>query len=150
MLINPNLMTITKLSVEPLDSTHNYKVIDLPDNLEVGKKYVISCYSKYSTGDSGTFIIADKTKGNKKDDWCFCKDGVINKKSFIYNPDKTSQILFYAGHPTRTNNIFALYSMIKLEEEQATLYLPNENTLETPKRQYFIGGGYFKEVYPIS
>ena len=38
---------------------------------------------------------------------------------------------------------------IKWELGEATPYIPNENTVETAKRQYFIGGGTFKEVYPI-
>ena len=39
---------------------------------------------------------------------------------------------------------------IKLEEgDKATPYIPHKNTIETAKRQYFIGGGDFKEVYPL-
>ena len=40
---------------------------------------------------------------------------------------------------------------IKLEEgDKATPYIPRKDTIERAKRQYFIGGGDFKEVYPIS
>lgn len=40
---------------------------------------------------------------------------------------------------------------IKLEEgDKATPYIPHENTIETAKRQHFIGGGTFKEIFPIS
>ena len=41
------------------------------------------------------------------------------------------------------------YNKIKLEKDTVTPYIPNENSIETAKRQYFIGGGNFKEVYPL-
>ncbi|WP_276862956.1 hypothetical protein [Anaerococcus tetradius] len=42
------------------------------------------------------------------------------------------------------------FTEIKLEKDKVTPYIPHENSIETAKRPYFIGGGYFKEVYPIS
>ena len=42
-----------------------------------------------------------------------------------------------------------IYALGIYKDFPSEIYVPNKNNLETAKRQYFIGGGTFKEVYPI-
>lgn len=149
MLINPNLLTTHKVKIGAEDHTHNFRIIDLPTNLVEGKRYTISCNCQFSKGGEGSLIIADFKNVSRISNRVIFKENTINEFAFVYKPDITNRILLYAGVVGYTNNIEAIYYNLKLEEGDSTLYTPHETTLETAKRQYFIGGGYFKEVYPI-
>lgn len=65
----------------------------------------------------------------------------IGRKDEAYN-----QVQLRVYH---NDEVIFRFTEIKLEKDEITPYVPNENTIETAKRQYFIGGGYFKEVYPL-
>lgn len=65
----------------------------------------------------------------------------IGRKDSAYN-----QVQLRVYHD---DEVIFRFTEIKLEKDAITPYIPNEHTLETAKRQYFIGGGTFKEVYPI-
>lgn len=68
--------------------------------------------------------------------------------TFKYRSDIKS-IWAYSNIGNRPR-VKAIYSKIKIEKgKEKTPYIPSINTIETAKRQYFIGGGTFKEVYPI-
>ena len=69
----------------------------------------------------------------------------VLKNSFVASAD-TNQFRFTTSH---TGRMGVRCVGIKWELGEATPYIPNESNIETAKRQYFIGGGYFKEVYPI-
>lgn len=151
MLINPNLLTTHKVKIGAEDHTHNFRIIDLPTNLVEGKRYTISCSCQFSKGGEGSLIIADFKNMSPTSNRAIFKEDTINEFIFVYKPDRTNRILLYAGVAGYTNNIEGLYYNLKLEEgDKATPYIPHENTIETAKCQYFIGGGTFKEIFPIS
>ncbi len=151
MLINSNLLTTNKVKIGAADHTHNFKIIDLPINLVEGKKYTISCNCQFSKGGEGSLIIADFKNMSPTSNRAIFKEDTINEFSFVYKPDRTNRILLYAGVAGYTNNIEGLYYNLKLEEgDKATPYIPNENTIETAKRQHFIGGGVRSKRYSQS
>lgn len=88
------------------------------------------------TGLQGVFRVFSLNPGESR----------IYKDSFIVNPDK-NQFRFTAS---QTGRMGVRCVGIKWElGDKVTPYIPNENTIEMSKRQYFIGGGTFKEVFPI-
>ena len=79
-------------------------------------------------------ILISKTGVNKIENIGIQSKGTNQAQIRLYNDD---EVVFR-------------FTEIKVEKDEVTPYIPNENNIETAKRQYFIGGGYFKEVYPIS
>ena len=159
MLINPNLYEgKTTLEYDGKGKPwYNGVFIPVP-TLEEGEFYTLSCdinrynyedtslyrsvnvgptradgstiYEKeygytYTDISSNKIIYTFKYRADIKSIWAFCNDGAKPK-------------------------VKAVYSKIKLEKgKEKTQYVPNETTLETAKRPYFIGGGVFQEVYPL-
>ena len=150
MLVKHNLMKINKVKISAIDTTHNSEELYVPEGLEEGKEYTFSCFCKYDGSDSGTILLADDIGAASLVNWYQTKNGLNNEFTFIYNKEKHKKFFIYAGVARYTNNVSAYIYNIKLEEgTEATPFIPHENTLKTAKRQYFIGGGYFNEVYPI-
>ena len=141
MLINPNLIKINKIKISAADHTHNFDYIFVPDGLEEGKEYTFSCFSKYDGSNSGTILLADDRNAAALSNWYETKNESNNEFTFIYNKERHKKFLIYAGVASRTNNVSAYIYDIKLEMGKATPFIPHENTIETAKRQYFIGGG---------
>ena len=159
MLINPNLYQgKTTLEYTGGDRESNNGVfIDVPTLID-GETYTLSCnLDRVSLDGQNLDKIIDigPTLANRR---------IIYDKPYGYTrTDISSNVMVYTfkyipeikyiwafANDSRKPKVKAIYSNIKLEKgEEKTLYIPNKNTLETAKRQYFIGGGYFKEVYPI-
>ena len=149
MIINENLLSTNIARIDAKDETHRYIPISVPEGLEEGKEYTFSCFCKYNGSDSGTILLADGKGIAAEINWYEAKNDLNNEFTFVYNKERHKKFLFYAGVPRYTNNVSAYIYNIKLELGKATPFIPHENTIETAKRQYFTGGGYFKEVYPI-
>ena len=152
MLINPNLYEgPSKIIISPKNEKWNSGSLYLNDlNLVEGKAYTLTLLSEQTKNGPGTHDWGFFEK-NIETPW---KMGKVNTNSyekieFTYT-SKIYRIILYPGYRGQSENIGATFYKIKIEEDEGTLYIPNENAIETAKRQYFIGGGYFKEVYPIS
>ena len=158
MLINPNLLDITKITHTNAPYDFNTKIarvsgnyhasrvqFELPDNLVVGQEYTFSCEIDNIDGDKELDVSAYPglvRLGN------FKADNGRQACTFKLNSEYT-HIFLYLGKIEKTNGSYKIYN-IKLEEgTEDTTYVPYKDNLETAKRQYFIGGGYFKEVYPL-
>lgn len=151
MLINPNLYTGKDISLQPKPSIYHYHSWSFKDlGFVVGKKYCLSLKCFQTDNGSGYFGVMVVNAENNVIEY---KDYPINKR--IEHSIKISQemtnIKLYTNPVGKTKDIGAKFKDIKREEgEISTPYIPHKNTLETAKRQYFIGGGNFKEVYPTS
>lgn len=150
MRINENLLTtlegITYNQINKNDRWRNAK-IPIPNNLIDGETYTFSC--KIDQSDNGTgyasILIADKNledTGSYKSE--HIKIGINDFKiTFTYNKSNNDLIIVYNDIFGKTAYIDADFKEYKLEEgRDKTIYIPNENYIETSKRQYFIGGGY--------
>ena len=158
MLINPNLLDITKTTHTGAPYNFNTKIarvsdnyyasrvqFELPDNLVVGQEYTFSCNIDNIDGDSKLSVIAYPETGRLE---TLLADKGTQSYTFVFN-DKNTHIYLYLGIKNKTYGSYKIYN-IKLEEgTEATTYVPYEGNLETAKRQYFIAGGTFKEVYPV-
>lgn len=158
MLINPNLLDITKTThtkapydfntkiTRTLENYHASRVqFELPDNLVVGQEYTFSCDIDNIDGNSelnvtafpGTAIIGT-----------FLADKGTQSYTFVLN-DKNTHIYLYLGLGLQTKGSYKIYN-IKLEEgTEATPYIPSKNILEPSKQAVFLAGGVFQEVYPL-
>ena len=149
MVINDNLVNVGTFDIEATDNTYENRIISLPEKLESGAKYTFSAKVKQSKSGSGkcTFLVRRRGMSNSviihlpKDKFVY---------TFVYDKEKQDEILIYPDIQGQTNGVGAKFYDIKLEKgDKMTPYIPNENAIETPKRQYFIGG-VFQEVYPLS
>lgn len=150
MLINPNLLSTNKVKISAVDHTHNFITIYVPEGLEEGKEYTFSCFCKYNGSNSGTILLADDNNIAGKINWYETKNGLNNEFTFVYNKERHKKFLIYAGVTGYTNNVSAYIYNMKLELGKATPFIPHENTIETAKRQYFIGGGIPRGVSALS
>lgn len=146
MLINPNLYNGPSRVFVPKHSL----AINLDElNLVDGETYIISIINRQGAGGSGMFDI------NIHDNTSYVmgtrvKKDIRQSYSFKYKANVGYEIRLFNDIWGKHDEVSATYLKIKLEEgDKATPYIPHENSIETAKRQYFIGGGYFKEVYPI-
>lgn len=149
MLINPNLINtlegINYNQINKNDRWRNVK-IPIPNNLIDGETYTFSC--KIDQSDNGTgyasVIIADKNledTGSYKSE--HIKIGINDfKTTFTYNKSNNDLIIVYNDIFGKTAGIDAEFEEYKLEEgRDKTIYIPNENYIETAKHQYFLAGG---------
>ena len=152
MLINPNLYTgPSRFIIEPKnDKWNSYPMYLNEFNLKEGVSYILTLKSEQTNNGPGVIEYGFFEEGSDRP-WKLnsLKQGNYEKIEFIYS-SKMYRIIFYPGLRGNSENIGADFYKIKLEKEKKTLYIPNENSIETAKRQYFIGEGNFKEVYPIS
>lgn len=143
MLINPNLYEGKDINLPPAKSMYHYHSWSIESlGLVVGKKYCLSLICLQTDNGSGFFGLMVVDANNRIIEY---EDYPINKR--IEHTIKISQemanIKIYTNPVGKTQDVGSDHMYIKLEEgEKATPYIPNKNTLETAKRQYFIGGGY--------
>lgn len=153
MLINPNLLLSSNaIKIKKVDGNNyrnvTFETADFSETLEEGKNYTFSCKFEQSDNGSGQITVGNLlTSRNLTNPQNYPVNERI-KFTFTWKNEYIG-ILIYTDRVGNTSNIGGVIKEVKLEEDEATLYIPNENTIETAKRQYFIGGGYFKEVYPI-
>lgn len=143
MLINPNLYKEKDIVLKPKDSIYHYNSWSLKDlGIDVGKKYCLSLKCFQTDNGSGYFGLMIVNAENRIVKY---KDYPINKRIeySVEISQEMTNIKLYTNPVGKTKDIGAKFVDIKLEEgDKATLYIPNKNTIETAKRQYFIGGGY--------
>ena len=152
MIVNDNLTKQSSIVLEAKDTTHHYGTVFLDSlNLVEGATYTFSANLDLSEGSEGKVIVFNKTYT------VYSQISMFSTKNrsgltFVYKGDSTHRISCYAGLTGSTNGISASYTEIKLEPgDQMTPYLPHKSNLESDNQAiYPIGGGYFKEVYPIS
>lgn len=165
MRINPNLSTTSELNNDNRkiyqDSLYfsfidrNTIKIKKKKDVEFGLIYM-ELFNEFQQGSkvvfSGKFELIKghdvrlHFNGFYSDDILISNIGVkrieaIGKKNSSNNQ---AQVRIY-----HDDEVIFKFTEMKLENDEVTPYIPNENSIETAKRQYFIGGGYFKEVYPI-
>lgn len=149
MLINENLALYNFESGETLeDKDSGYTYFDLGKlselDLEDGETYTISFNLKQSAKGCGQFnagplsftpkILLDRTPYEINDRSSF---------KFVYDQSKHSSLAVYTDLVSRAAGVGGTIKYVKIEKgDKMTPYIPNENAVETAKRQYFIGGGY--------
>lgn len=150
MLISPNLLDLTKTTYTAVSHDFNTKIARvignyhasriqyaLPKNLVVGEEYTFSCEIDSIDGDNSLKVLAYPGVFKVSS---FIADNGRQSYTFRLNNQNT-HIYLYLGDREKTYGSYKIYNE-KLESgTESTLYLPNENTIETAKRQYFIGGG---------
>jgi len=145
MIINENLTHIPPFKLTPIHDDNRYQAIELPTNLVEADTYTVSAEVEQTSNGTGSVTLRTydgdiKTIHDSK----ICdigEDGRVHL-SFEYHSNKTVNFLFYTDVAKMTDYIGADYFNIKLEKgDKATPYIPHENSIETAKRQYFIGGG---------
>ncbi|WP_308655404.1 hypothetical protein [uncultured Anaerococcus sp.] len=158
MLINPNLLDITKTTHTNASYDFNTKIVrvvgnyhasrvqyKLPDDLVVGQEYTFSCNINNIDGNN---LLTTRAYPGESEIKELKSDGSRQSFTFKLN-DKNTHIYLYLGINSKTYGSYKIYNE-KLENgKKDTIYVPYKQSLETAKRQYFIGGGTFKEVYPL-
>lgn len=154
MVINENLVDLSKISTTMVDydkDTKIAKVVNnyhasrlqfaLPEGYNVGDTYTFSCKIDKINGFEGAEI---KTYPNSSDVISLNIDGT--QQSFTFTVvDGNTHIYLYLKSDTKRKGVYKIYD-VKIEKgDRSTPYIPNENTIETAKRQYFIGGGTSKK-----
>lgn len=151
MLINPNLLDITKTTHTSAPYDFNTKIarvvdnyrysrvqFELPDNLVVGQEYTFSCeIDNIDGGKELDVVVYPNTVPIAE---TFLADNGRQAYTFKLNSENT-HIYLYLGKREKTYGSYKIYN-VKLEEgTEDTTYVPYKDNLETAKRQYFIGGG---------
>lgn len=158
MLINPNLYKGgIKVIEHPRDAIGHKYIGDISD-FTPGKTYTFSCKiiqipGKGKLKTNKVHIAQGNNQEYKTYGDYYIKDissGIL-EFTFDYIAGVNS-LLCYTAVGKDGYNMGAEWSDIEIVEGNTKnpIFVPNENNIETAKRQYFIGGGYFKEVYPIS
>ncbi|WP_105300904.1 hypothetical protein [Anaerococcus marasmi] len=158
MLINPNLYEgDRKIIAEPKDMTMARYIGDLT-KLIAGETYTFSCKMKQIPGegreiDNFVHIVQGHNERYKSYGAYQVKsieDGFLTF-TFTYIAEANS-ILCYTALSSKTNNMGAEWSEIEIVEgeNRNPIFVPSEKTLETAKRQYFIGGGVRSKRYSQS
>ena len=152
MIINENIRNIEDITIPQAKHTFTFAPIYINElNLIDGATYTISLNCDSIGDKQEKFLFNLYDVGTIKKLELFGVFGKRNHMTFKYEEGKTFKINLYTGVGGLEKNSGAKFYNFKLEEgDKDTPYIPNENSIETAKRQYFIGGGYFKEVYPIS
>ena len=165
MLINPNLSTISefnKNNIEVYQDSLDVSFIDQytikikkKEEVEFGLIYV-NLFNEFTIGSkvafSGKFELIKGQNariyfnGFDANKLFFSKIGVyrIEAMGDKINSHNQAQVRIF-----HDEEVVFRFTEMKIEKDEVTPYIPNENSIETAKRQYFIGGGTFKEVYPI-
>ena len=158
MLINPNLSTISEFNKDNIEIyKDSLDVIFIDENtIKIKKKeggefglIYVSLFDKFTIGSkvafSGKFELIKGQNariyfnGFNTNNLLFSKIGVnrieaMGEKNASYNQ---AQVRIF-----HNDEVVFRFTEMKLEKDEVTPYIPNENTLEMAKRQYFIGGGY--------
>ena len=158
MLINPNLLDITKTTQTYAPYNFNTKiarVVDnyvasrvqfkLPDNLVVGQEYTFSCEIDNIDGDKelnvwvypGPEILGRLKADNGRQAYTFKLDS------------KNTHIYLYLGIIGKTNGSYKIYN-IKLEEgTEDTTYVPYKDNLPKDKQALLPPQGHYKEIQAL-
>lgn len=157
MLINPNLLTIsefTKNNVEVYKNSLDVSFID-ENTIKIKKKegfefgiIYVNLFDEFTIGSkvafSGKFELIKGQNariyfnGFSANKLLFSKIGVNRIEAMGEKNDSYNQVQVRIFHD---DEVVFRFTEMKLEKDKVTLYIPNENTIETAKRQYFIGGG---------
>ena len=158
MLINPNLLDITKTTHTKAPYDFNTKIarvlnnysssrvqFELPDNLVVGQEYTFSCEIDNIDGDKELEVLAypgTVIPGNLK------ADNGRQAHTFKLDSENT-HIYLYLGTRAKTNGSYKIYN-IKLEEgTEATTYVPYKDNLPEDKQPLLPPEGHYKEITPL-
>ena len=160
MLINPNLLDITKTTDTKAPYDFNTKIarvvgnyhaarvqFELPDNLVVGQEYTFSCEIDNIDGgkeldvlafpDSGAPIRRKLKADNGRQAYTF---KLISENTHIY---------LYLGIKEKTNGSYKIYN-IKLEEgTEDTTYVPYKDNLPEDKQPLLPPEGNYKEIQAL-
>ena len=158
MLINPNLLDITKVTHYRALYDFNTKIarvvnnygasriqFELSKDLVVGQEYTFSCDIDNIDGVNSLavrayprhFEFSSLTADNGKQSYTFRFD---NDSTHIY---------LYLGNIGGTNGSYKIYN-IKLEEgTEATTYVPYKDNLEPSKQPLLPPEGNYKEITPL-
>lgn len=148
MLINPNLYIGINRKEIPATTAHNYnfyKIFCKDIGCELGQEYTLSFDCEQTSNGSGkiTILLLDKYNNDIRQG-----SYIVGKRqsiTFIYGLNSVDRVNIYSDIMGQTYNIGLEVFNFKLEKgKEKTAYIPNKNTIETAKRQYFIGGGYSK------
>ena len=158
MLINPNLLDITKITHTKATYDFNTKIarvsgnyhasrvqFELPDNLVVGQEYTFSCEIDNIDGDKELDVSAYPglvRLGN------FKADNGRQACTFKLNSEYT-HIYLYLGKIEKTNGSYKIYN-IKLEEgTEDTTYVPYKDNLPEDKQPLLPPEGNYKEILAL-
>lgn len=159
MLINPNLLDLTKntYSYTSYDlNTKIAKVVDkyrfsriqfkLPDDLEVGKEYTFSCKINNIDGNNELSVVAYP---RTEIEGTFIANKGKQSYTFRLN-DKNTHIYLYLGDRFKgTYGSYKIYN-IKLEEgTEATTYVPYKDNLPEDKQSLLPPEGNYKEIQAL-
>ena len=146
-----------KIVVEPSEIRAASYISDT-SNLIPGETYTFSCKMKQIPGEGKQVTNEVQiSQGHNKRFKSYggysrvkIVDGIL-EYTFKYISDANS-IICNTAVGADGYNMGAEWSDIEIVEGDTKnpIFVPSEDTIETAKRQYFIGRGYFKEVYPIS
>ena len=159
MLINPNLLDITKTTRTGAQYDFNTKIarvinnypssrvqFKLPDDLVVGQEYTFSCEIDNIDGDKELDVVAYPYQGapiqrNLK------ADNGRQAYTFKLNSENT-HIYLYLGRREKTYGSYKIYN-IKLEEgTEDTTYVPYKDNLPEDKQPLLPPEGDYKEIQP--
>lgn len=152
MIINPNLHNgVTIITLTPMDVANRFESIFIDQiGLKDGNKFTVSLDLELNGSEQATVILFDKNYSVITDQTIFT-NGKRNSYTFTFNSKKTHRIACYAGIQGKTNNVWARFSKIKVEEgDKATLYIPNANSLSADKQAILTKGGYLQRFIQSS
>ena len=145
-----------KIVVEPLERVGASYISDT-SGLTPGETYTFSCKIKQIPGEGKQvtnevqMAQGHSTRYKSYGGYSRVKivDGIV-EYTFKYISDANA-IICNTAVGSDGFNMGAEWSNFEIVEgeNRNPVFVPSENTLETAKRQYFIGGGTFKEVYPL-
>ena len=158
MLINPNLLDITKTTRTKALYDFNTKIamvtdnylysrvqFKLPDNLVVGQEYTFSCEIDNIDGNN---LLDTRTYPGGSEYKQLKSDGSRQSFTFKLN-DKNEHIFLYLGLNSSTNGSYKIYN-IKLEEgTEATTYVPYKDNLPEDKQPLLPPEGNYKEIQAL-
>ena len=158
MLINPNLLDITKTTptqalydfntkiARVLNNYHASRVeFELPDNLVVGQEYTFSCEIDNIDGDK---VLNVKTYPGTEIERNLKADNGRQAYTFKLN-DENTHIYLYLGIRSRTNGSYKIYNIQLEEGTEATTYVPYKDNLPEDKQPLLPPEGNYKEITPL-
>ena len=159
MLINPNLLDITKTTHTNAPYNFNTKIarvvdnylyarlqFELPDNLVVGQEYTFSCEIDNIDGNKELDVLAYPYTVPIVE--TFLADNGRQSHTFKLNSENT-HIYLYLGPREKTKGSYKIYN-IKLEEgTEATTYVPYKDNLPEDKQSLLPPEGHYKEIQAL-